>query len=327
MNGKEFWLRWRVDIMRGALLFALVLGVGLVVQSMVRRGSAELKGLQQNFDPDFLASDRPRATPWNYVATIAASHTFWLRNLNGSITVEPGEGRSVEVQAERSYRHSAPESVQILTSESSHGVTVCAVWPGKSTECGPDGHYTTEGGLRGNDVAVSFTVRLPRGVKLDASTINGSIDVTGVAAPVGVGTVNGDISVETSLGPVKAATVNGDVSAVIRGFAAPGDVKVATVHGDATVELPFDVNAVVDGHTVTGDITTDFPLLTVTGKFASHNLAGTLGKGGRKIHLAAVAGDVAVRRLDSAAVEVTSPPSPPVPPRARGTRRPRSGTP
>jgi lia operon protein LiaG len=137
--------------------------------------------------------------------------------------------------------------------------------------------------------------------------------------------VNGDITVEALLGPVRAATVNGDVRAMIRGFAGPGDVNLTTVNGDAFVELPAALDAVVDGHTVVGQISTDFPL-SVTGKFASHALTGTLGTGGRKIHLTTVTGDVEVRKVDTLA-EATTPVTPTPPTSPQGTRRPRPGTP
>lgn len=325
-------MRWRGDILRGVVIFGLVVGGGLVVRSMVGRGRAQLSGLRQTFDTDFFASDRQRAEPWTYEAPVAAHRTVWLRNINGSITIEPTDGRSVQVTAERTFRHSLADSVQLVATESDEGLTICAMWPGSGNTCGPNGHYTNEGKMHGNDVAVVFTVRLPRDVKVDASTINGDVEVRGGSAPVGATTVNGDITVETSAGPVKATTVNGDAQATILGFDEPGDIALTTVHGDATLELPDRVDAVLNGHTVTGDISSDYPL-TITGKFASHDLSGTLGKGGRRIRLTTVAGDVLVRKV-STSVEVTPAPpaaptlpTPPSPPRqGRGTSRPRAGT-
>ena len=330
MNGREFWMRWRGDILRGVVIFGVVLGGGLVLRSMVHRGRAQLSGLERAFDTDFFAADRQRAEPWTYVTPLASQRTLWLRNVNGSITIEPAEAGSVEIRAERTFRHSAADSVRIVTAESEQGITVCAVWPGTSGDaaCGPDGHYTTEPKLRGNDVAVVFTVRLPRGVKVDASTINGDVEVRGASAPIGVGTVNGDVTVETSGGPVRAVTVNGDAQATIRGFAGPGDVNITTVHGDATLDLPDQVDAVLDGHTVTGDIASDYPL-TIAGKFASHDLSGTLGKGGRRIHITTVAGDVQLRKASQSVQSIPvapKPPAHPTPPRAPRTAA-RAGAP
>jgi DUF4097 and DUF4098 domain-containing protein YvlB len=135
------------------------------------------------------------------------------------------------------------------------------------------------------------------------------------------------VTVETASGPASATTVNGDAHATMHGFSGPGDVKVTTVHGDAQVDLPAATDAVVDGHTVAGDISSEFDALAVTGKFASHSLTGTLGRGGRQIHISTVTGDVDVREAGVASTPVIAPtpPARPVPP-ARGTSRPRSGT-
>lgn len=328
MTGKEFWLRWRSDIVRSVVILGVVFGIGLFVRSVMGHTRTALSGLGDAFDLNFASPDRNHGEPWVYSTALTAQHTLWLRNINGSITVSPADGKDVVIRAERSFKHSSVDSVKIITTESNGGLTVCAVWPGRSATCGPDGHFTSGGTMQGNDVAVVFDVRLPKGVRLDASTVNGDVSVEGASAPIGIVTVNGDVTAETAAGPVKAVTVNGDAHATIHGFAEPGDVNLTTVHGDVDLELPSSTDAVVDGHTVTGDISSEFPL-TVSGKFASHSLTGTIGKGGRQIHITTVAGDVDVREAGSAATPVTAPipPSPPSPRGSpRGTPRPHSGT-
>ena len=62
-------------------------------------------------------------------------------------------------------------------------VLVCALWNDRST-CDEDGYHSHNDGWRGdndhNDVQVEFVVRLPAGVKIDASTVNGGVTVDGV---------------------------------------------------------------------------------------------------------------------------------------------------
>jgi cytoskeletal protein CcmA (bactofilin family) len=328
MTAKEFITRWRTEIVRGVLILGVVFGIGMFVVSMVGRGKAALNDFGHRFDANFAGDGRPHGQPWMYVKPLAPDHTLWLRNINGSITVTPSDGQTVEIHAERTYRHSPGDSVRIVTAESNGGLTVCAVWPGRSSACGPEGHFTSEG-MHGNDVAVVFEVKLPRGVRLDASTITGDVSVDGATAPVNAVTVTGDVTVETADGPVTATTVTGDVHATMHALAGLGDVKVTTVTGDAQVDLPRGIDAVVDGHTVAGDISTDFSL-PVTGKFASHSLTGTLGKGGRQIHISTVTGDVDLREAETTpeAAPVIAPVPPPhhPPAPARGSSRPRSGT-
>ena len=326
MTGKEFITRWRTEIVRGVLILGVVFGIGMFIVSMVGRGKAALSDFGHQFAGGLNPGDRMHGQPWMYVKSLAPDRTLWLRNINGSITVTPSDARMVEIHAERTFKHSRGDSVQIVTAESNSGLTVCAVWPGRASACGPEGHFTSEG-MHGNDVAVVFEVKLPRGVRLDASTINGDVSVDGASAPVNAVTVNGDVTVETADGPVTVTTVNGDAHATMRALTGPGDVKVTTVHGDAQVDLPSGIDAVVDGHTVAGDISSEFPL-TVTGKFASHSLTGTLGKGGRQIHITTVTGDVDVREVGATpeAAPVTAPVPPHRPTPVRGSPRPRSGT-
>lgn len=329
MTGKEFITRWRTEIVRGVLILGVVFGIGMFIVSMVGRGKAALTDFGHQFAGGLNPGDRMHGQPWMYVKSLAPDRTLWLRNINGSITVTPSDAQQVEIHADRMFNHSSGDSVQILTEESNGGLTVCAVRVGFGS-CGPDGHFNSNGHMNGNDVEVAFEVKLPRGVRLDASTVTGDVSVEGASAPVEATTVTGDVTVETANGPVTATAVTGDAHATIHSLSGPGDVKVTTVTGDAQVDLPSGIDAVVDGHTVMGDINTAFPL-TVTGKFASHSLSGTLGKGGRQIHITTVTGDVDVREAGATpeAAPVTAPAPPPhhrPPAPSRGSPRPRSGT-
>jgi DUF4097 and DUF4098 domain-containing protein YvlB len=51
----------------------------------------------------------------------------------------------------------------------------------------------------------------------------------------------------------------------------------------------------VEAKTVNGSITTDYPL-TVNGRFAGRNVNGTLGRGGRKVHLETVNGSIKMKK-------------------------------
>src|SRR5204863_2917931 len=133
-------------------------------------------------------------------------------NTNEPIEVVGETGDSLEVHAEKSWRHSSPQSVQIIRVPTDRGVTICAMWEAREQKCAEGGDYRMNG-VRKNDVAVRFTVILPRGVHLDVSTGNGGVEVDAVSAPVEANTVNGRIAVSTSKGPIVANTVNGSIEA------------------------------------------------------------------------------------------------------------------
>jgi DUF4097 and DUF4098 domain-containing protein YvlB len=94
---------------------------------------------------------------------------------------------------------------------------------------------------------------------------------------------------------VSAFSVNGNVRVRMRAFGDTGAVSVVTVNGSVTAELPSRLDADVEAKTINGSITTDYPL-TVTGRFTSHSLKGTVGGGGRDVHITTVNGSVTLKK-------------------------------
>src|SRR5687767_243804 len=116
---------------------------------------------------------------------IGTGNWLELRNINGSIRVESSTGDRVEVTAVKRWRRGDPEAVRIEVAKfgtNKDHVRICAMWL-ESARCDPDGYHSGRGNNR-NDTNVDFTVRLPRGVKVDLSTVNGSVRVSGATAEV-----------------------------------------------------------------------------------------------------------------------------------------------
>lgn len=298
-----FWKTWRKEIIRGTALFCGVLAIGFFVINVARQARntvvttlpAALRDLKTEFARDDDGSG-PRTTggTWTYRAKLAPKQWVWIRNTRGSVTVEPGTGDSLQISAVKMYRMSDTASVQLVAVPYPGGVAVCAVWP-NDPGCMPGRRdYNMRGG-RHNDIAIDFTVRLPRGVGLGATTMVGDVHVTGARGPLVLHTVSGDLDAVTAKGPVQAASMNGDVRVRMEAFGDTGAVKVETINGSITAELPTQLDAEVEASTVNGSITTDFPL-SVTGKFAGRRIKGTLGRGGRTVHLETVNGSIRMKK-------------------------------
>lgn len=222
-----------------------------------------------------------------------------IRNLNGPIRVVAADGDEVEVTGVRSHRGLFPQRVRLLSATTDDAIVVCAVW-GRGGECTGDDYRSNVTpwdrlfGLRG-DVTVRFTVAVPPGVQVDLRTTNGSVRVSGAAAPVTAGTVNGSIRVATAAGPVNATTVNGSIVAEVDALRGDGSMELTTVNGSVTAELPEDLDATLELGTVNGSVEADYPL-TVQGSASPKRLRGIVGDGGRAIKLSTVNGRVEVRR-------------------------------
>jgi hypothetical protein len=230
---------------------------------------------------------------------VPESRWIMIRNLNGPISVEATSGDRVEVTGTRRTRRGDPEFVRFEVKRfgtSNQDVLICALW-GDTSTCNEDGYRTRGQNNRNrtNDVNVEFRVKVPKGVKVAAHGVNGEVRVDGVEAEVEAGSVNGSVFVETRRGPVSASTVNGSVRASMGKFDLETDLRFSSVNGTVIAEFSEDINAEVDLSTVNGRFLTDFPV-TITGRIDPRRLRATLGKGGPRIRLSTVNGNVELRR-------------------------------
>jgi len=248
-------------------------------------------------------AQRRSAQDFSWEGTIPTGRRLYVRNLNGAINVQRATGTKAEVTAVKRWRRGDPEDVKIEATKvgaNDQDVLVCAVWT-ERTRCDEDGYdmRNDHDRWRGdrdnrNDVSVEFTVRLPAGVKLVTSTINGSLEIEGATSTVEASTVNGEIHAASTGGPVMASTVNGSIEVRMREMGTE-QLEFSTVNGSITVYVPDDINAELDMRTVNGRVSSDFPL-TISGRINPRHLRATLGKGGQRLEFSTVNGSVELRK-------------------------------
>ena len=246
-----------------------------------------------------LAAPVAAQTPdFNYHKDLASGQTVEIRGVNGRIDAEPATGNTLEVTAvKREHDHGDASEVQIQAVEWNGGVTICAVYPtprraNRDNKCGAGDDYQMS--TNNNDVEVRFHVKVPRGVKLDAGTVNGEIRATSLTGDAELHTVNGSIDV-TAAGIVEAETVNGSIEAKIGRGDWTGALKFETVNGDLTLTAPEGLSTDVEASTVNGSVDSDFPI-TVRGRMERRHLRGTIGNGGRSLELTTVNGGIELRK-------------------------------
>jgi len=221
-----------------------------------------------------------------------------VRNLNGGITVDQSTSDRVEVTATKQWRRGDPEAVHFEVQKfgpNGESVVICAIWGTRST-C-DENNYETHGdrSTRNNDVSVDFRVRVPRGVRVGVHAINGGVTVDGVSSEVEATTVNGTVDAGTTGGPINASTVNGSVRVRIGRFTSDEDMSFSTVNGSVSAEFAGDIDADVDLGTVNGRFFTDYPV-TVSGRLDPRHLKARIGRGGPRVKLSTVNGNVELRR-------------------------------
>ena len=248
--------------------------------------------------PSIGAQERSSERDFSWDGRIQNGRWLYVRNLNGAVRVERASGDRAEVVAVKRWRRGNPEEVRIETRRvggDDGDVIICAFWT-ENASCDEDGYRSRGDGHRNrdNDTSVEFTVRLPAGVRIGASTVNGSVRVDGATSEIDASTVNGQVSAVSTGGPVRASTVNGDIDVRMRDLGT-GDLEYSTVNGSIDIEVPANLDAELDMRTVNGSLSADFPI-TLQGRVNPRRIRATIGKGGRRIKLETVNGSVEVRK-------------------------------
>jgi hypothetical protein len=244
------------------------------------------------------AQERTERDAFTWSGKIPEGRWINVRNMNGTVYVERGTSDKVEVTATKHVRRGDPDYVHFDVRKygrNDQDVLICALW-GENMDCDEDGtrHRGDREGRR-NETFVEFRVKVPRGVKVGAHSVNGEVRVQDVAAEVDAESVNGSVSVSTVAGPVNARTVNGSVRATMGKFDLNSDLEFSSVNGTVIAEFANDIDAQVDLSTVNGRFLTDFPV-TISGRIDPRRLRATLGKGGPRIKLSTVNGNVELRK-------------------------------
>jgi len=248
-------------------------------------GSVSTLAAQKNADTS--------AFTWS--ATLPGGSWIRVKNLNGSVDVVPASGNKVEVVAEKRWDRGDPRDVRFEILKDGENVTICALWDNDREESSCDADsYRHEGNNRG-DVEVYFTVRLPAGVKVAATTVNGTIDITGARAEVRANGVNGGVRVSTSNGPVSAKSVNGSVEVEMATLTGTEEMSFSSVNGNVILRVPGTFDADLIMSTVNGSLRSDFPI-TLEGRIDPRKLRGTIGKGGRNLKVSTVNGNLEIRK-------------------------------
>jgi len=265
---------------------------------MPRRSRAALAAILLAALPATLvAQDRQSEKPWTLNDQIPAGKWLRVRNVSGEVHVRASTSDKVEIVATKSWRRGDPRLVRIESRKAPDGsILVCALWSEDAT-CTESGYHSNgeNHSNRNNDVSVDFEVRLPKGVNVGAWSVNGEVSVDGATGEVEAGSVNGSVDATSIGGPVQASSVNGSVHARMGRVPGNGDLDFSTVNGSVIAEFGEDIDANIELSTVNGRFQTDWPV-TITGRVDPSHLRATLGKGGRRVRLSTVNGNVELRK-------------------------------
>jgi DUF4097 and DUF4098 domain-containing protein YvlB len=220
---------------------------------------------------------------WSHTYTLSKTGEVSIANLNGRVEVEGVDGSTVEVQAER-IAHAA-------TKQMAGDLVTKIPINDRST---PDLVFVETGRITGILIGASYEVhyhvKAPKGATVRATTVNGGVDVRGLAGRTTARTTNGGINGTDLTGGLDARTVNGGVRVH---FAALGqsDVTLGVVNGGVRVSLPESAKATVNATWVNGGFKAPGLNFNVRDEGKRH-FEGLLNGGGTSITVNTVNGGV-----------------------------------
>jgi hypothetical protein len=265
----------------------MVLGVAVVLAF-----TADASAQNRRNTRDRAEQTEENAFQWG--GELASGARLILRSVNGSVSVEPSRGRTLEISATKKWRRGDPTTVRIEAIRVNGGrdVLLCARWT-PNTTC-TENEYNTRGNWpRDEDTYVEFTIRLPAGSNASLNVTNGSIEVVGATGSIEARTTNGEITAESS-GYVEAATTNGNVNVTMMKLPSQG-ASYHTTNGTITLTLPDGLDADLHARTTNGSIRSDFDI-TMSGTLSNRNLMGKIGRGGPRLDLATTNGSIRIEK-------------------------------
>lgn len=220
---------------------------------------------------------------------LAADGSFGLANINGDVRIVGWDRNEVKIDAVKTASSNERlDELKIEVEATPNKVYVRTKYPetqGRSKEG------------RNERTAVEYTVSIPKSAKVDkVELVNGNLTVESVNGDMNAATVNGRITASKPGGNVEFSTVNGRIEATL-GKAEPSkSVELKTVNGEIGLALPADSAARVKAITVHGNITNDFGLTVVKGRFLGSSLEGQIGSDGANVRIKTVNGGISISK-------------------------------
>jgi DUF4097 and DUF4098 domain-containing protein YvlB len=226
------------------------------------------------------------ADDWSKTFQISGRPELRVNVNDGSVTIRTWDRKEIEARV-TTVRWKIPSDVQVVEHQSGDRVELEVRMPHRM--------FTLNFGQR---MSIQVELRVPREIRTDIRTGDGSITAENLRGETRLSTGDGRIEATSLDGTLDAQT--GDGRIIIRGrfdmlnlHTGDGSIEaevnngsritsewsVRTGDGHVTLRLPATLSADLDVHTGDGHIQSDLPV-TVSGSRNEHELRGKLNAGG-----------------------------------------------
>lgn len=224
---------------------------------------------------------------WKRHYMIAKGGTLEIRNTNGLIRIEPGDG--VDVTADRIVQAGTDQAAKDALS----GFEI-------QESASPDHVLIDSAGRKGLNLSVNLSrrveyhVRAPEWMNVRLATTNGDIHVEPkLTGKFQAEATNGRITAQGLEGSADASTTNGTITLDVAKIS-DGGISAETTNGAITLSVPPAANAHLSARVTNGAIRPEGLNLTVTDS-GRRRLEATLGAGGPAVTLETTNGAITIR--------------------------------
>lgn len=183
---------------------------------------------------------------------------FSVSNVNGDIRLESWDKDEVDIEVRESGRGGDEIEIEILVE--SDRIEIITRYPRRWNNR--------------NRSRAHYVIKVPRKLEINARTVNGHVEVSGIDGRVEAKSTNGDVLVSKIIGEIRASTTNGNIEIIdVTGDIIAGTVnqsieirdvvssriRATTTNGSIRAEFVVDENGVYDYRTTNGSITVYIP--------------------------------------------------------------------
>jgi hypothetical protein len=241
-------------------------------------------GLAEDFQRNIGVVSRSQGSSADFqrTYTIVPGSQIRIWTISGNIKVQGYDGQNVVVEGFTVGRDR--DSVEILDTSGPNRVDL-GVRYAKNCGC---------------DASVDFQVRVPRAISYNFDrvlSVSGNVSLADVTGRVKAESTSGDVMVKNVSGIVSASTTSGSVDVYISKIEGSGNMRFSSTSGSVRVKAPANLDAIVDMSTISGSLTTDFPINVLERRYGPGRSAhGQLGAGTCSIRITSVSGRVSLTK-------------------------------
>lgn len=259
---------------------AWVLGVWLLASAGALAQEGGGNELREEFHQSYPLSAQGRVT---------------LKNISGAVRITAWDRAEVRVDAvKRATTRERLDEAKIVVEASSDSVNIESRYPEKA--------FNYDGGDRrgrNNYASVDYVVSVPRNARLESiEVISGKLDIENVSGGVKASCISGSFTARNLSGDARLSNVSGMLEATFERLDDSSDVTLSNVSGQLVVVIPSDTNGTIKANTLSGQISNNMGLPVRRGEYVGNDLAGQLGRGGARIKLNNVSGQIKIQRAD-----------------------------